>query len=96
MPPRVPPSSRSRPSTEHRVVQRNLKSAVQVVALSTENFIRAHRNVNVDVAVWATRLAHFALARELQAQTVFDTTWDVQIKGSARAHATLPAAVDTR
>jgi hypothetical protein len=52
---------------------------MQVIALSAEYFVRSHRNVDVDVAVWATGLTNFALAGKLQPQTVFDTTWDVQI-----------------
>jgi hypothetical protein len=68
---------------KNRVVQRNLERAVQIVTLSAKDFIGTNRDVDIDVAVWATGLTNFALSGKLKAQAVFYSTGDVEVEGSA-------------
>jgi hypothetical protein len=63
-------------------VQWNLEFADEVVSLPVENLVWLDADVDINVAVRATGLTDFTLTRELKPQTVFDTTWDVQIQAS--------------
>ena len=73
--------------TKHRIVQRNLKCAVQIVAIARIYFVRANRNVDINVTLQATAEADLTLTRELQTQAVFDPGRNVKVKSPACSHA---------